>query len=116
VTENARTLKVNKKTPFTRKPIEDFFRLLLDRADSERSWTVECQTIEDGNYDLKAVNSNAKTNEDTRASEELPDLIAAKGPEVSEAPAELRTLSRLKAAPPPSPTPSIAWPATSWNC
>lgn len=34
-------IKVGKKTPFTRDNFADFFRLLPERADSERSWTVD---------------------------------------------------------------------------
>jgi type I restriction enzyme M protein len=34
-------IKVGKKTPFTLDKFEDFFRLLPERADSERSWTVD---------------------------------------------------------------------------
>jgi type I restriction enzyme M protein len=33
-------IKVGKKAPFTVDRFEDFFRLLPDRTDSERSWTV----------------------------------------------------------------------------
>ena len=47
------------------------------------------------NYDLKAVNPRAKSNEDTRTPEELLDLIEAKGREVAEA------LNALRALPPP---------------
>jgi len=83
-------VKVNKKNPFTRKLLEDFFRLLPDRADSERSWSVTREAIEAKNYDLKAVNPNAKSNADTRTPEELLDLIEAKGREVAEALAALR--------------------------
>ncbi len=36
------------------------FELLPDRAPSERSWTVTREQIEGKNYDLKAVNPNAK--------------------------------------------------------
>ena len=79
---------------FTRKLLEDFYRLLPDRADSDRSWTVERADIEAKNYDLKAVNPNAKSNEDTRTPEELLDLIEAKGREVAEALTELRALSQ----------------------
>lgn len=78
-------IKVNKKNPFTRKVLEDFFRLLPERGDSERSWTVTRAEIEAKNYDLKAVNPNAKNDEDTRTPEELLDLIEAKGREVAEA-------------------------------
>ncbi len=37
-------VKTGKKTPFTHAHFEEFFRLLPDRADSERSWTVEFAT------------------------------------------------------------------------
>ncbi len=87
-------IKVNKKNPFTRKLLEDFFRLLPDRADSERSWTVTRAEIEAKNYDLKAVNPNSKSDEDTRTPEELLDLIEAKGKEVAEALARLRELNK----------------------
>lgn len=83
-------LKVNKKTPFRREMLEDFFRLLPERADSQRSWTVTREEIEAKNFDLKAVNPNAKTEEDTRTPEELLDLIEARGREISEALAILR--------------------------
>ena len=70
--------------------MEEFFRLLPERADSERSWSVTRAEIEAKNYDLKAVNPNAKGNEDMRTPEELIDLIDAKGREVAEALAALR--------------------------
>jgi type I restriction enzyme M protein len=83
-------IKVGKKKPFTLEKFEDFFRLLPARGDSARSWTVPRTDIEAKNFDLKAVNPNAKSNEDTRTPEELLDLIEAKGREVSEALAVLR--------------------------
>ena len=49
--------------------------------------------IEKKKYDLKAVNPNARRNQDTRTPEELLDLIEAKGREVSEALAILRQKS-----------------------
>src|SRR5205814_46891 len=84
-------IKVGKKTPFTLDRFTEFFRLLPERADSERSWTVTRQKIEAKNYDLKAVNPHAKNAEDTRTPEELLDLIEAKEREVAEALAFLRT-------------------------
>ncbi len=65
-------------------------RLLPDRADSERSWTVTRREIEAKGYDLKAVNPNARSQEDRRTQDELLDLIEAKGGEVAEAIAALR--------------------------
>jgi type I restriction enzyme M protein len=84
-------IKVGKKTPLTVDKFEDFLRLLLPRGDSERSWTVTREEINKKNYDLKAVNPNAKSQEDTRTPEELLDLIEAKGREVATALAALRT-------------------------
>jgi type I restriction enzyme M protein len=37
-------IKVGKKTPLTLTHFEEFFRVLPDRADSERSWTIEFAT------------------------------------------------------------------------
>ena len=83
-------IKANKKNPFTINLLEDFFRLLPERADSERSWTVTRAEIEAKNYDLKAVNPNAKQDTDMRTPEELLDLIEAKGREIAEALVVLR--------------------------
>ena len=87
-------VKVGKKNPLTLDKFEEFFRLLPERADSERSWTVTRTEIEAKNYDVKAVNPNAKSTQDTRTPEELLDLIEAKGREVAEA------LQALRAQPP----------------
>ena len=84
-------VKVGKKTPLTLGHFEEFFKLLPQRADSDRSWTVPRADIEAKNYDLKAVNPNAKTNEDTRTPEELLDLIEAKGKEIAAALSALRS-------------------------
>jgi type I restriction enzyme M protein len=83
-------IKVGKKTPLTLAHFAECFSLLPERADSEHSWTVTRQEIEAKNYDLKAVNPNAKNNEDTRTPEELLALIEVKGREVAEALAKLR--------------------------
>ncbi|MDZ4343077.1 MAG: N-6 DNA methylase, partial [Candidatus Binatia bacterium] len=83
-------IKVGKKTPLTAAHFEEFFRLLPSREVSERSWTVTRQEIEGKNFDLKAVNPNAKGNEDTRTPEELMDVIETRGREVAEALAALR--------------------------
>jgi type I restriction enzyme M protein len=154
-------VKVGKKAPFTVDRFEEVFRLLPERTDSERSWTVSLaerrrvaadeaeplvrqaqateqelarwkdrvaelrkaeprdeaavaeteerlatlgreardlrargQAIAEAVYDLKAVNSHAKRDVDTRTPEELLDLIEAKGREVAEAIAALRAIGR----------------------
>ncbi len=83
-------IKVGKKSPLTLAHFEEFFSLLPARADSIHSWTVTREEIEARNYDLKAVNPNARNTEDTRTPEELLDLIEVKGREVAEALAALR--------------------------
>jgi type I restriction enzyme M protein len=83
-------IKVGKKTPLTLAHFEEFFKLLPQRADSDRSWTFPRTDIEAKNFDLKAVNPHARSNEDTRTPEELLNLIEAKGKEVAEALAALR--------------------------
>ncbi len=64
-------VKVGKKTPLTLAHFEECLRLLKDRADSERSWTVTRKEIEAKGYDLTAVNPNARRQEDRRTPEEL---------------------------------------------
>jgi type I restriction enzyme M protein len=83
-------IKVGKKTPLTLAHFEEFFKLLPQRANSDRSWTVPRIDIEAKDFDLKAVNPHARSSEDTRTPEELLDLIEAKGKEVAEALAALR--------------------------
>ena len=83
-------IKVGKKTPLGAERFDDFFKLLPSRADSERSWTVTREEIESRGYDLKAVNPNAKQEEDLRSPEELLVIIEQKGKEVALALAKLR--------------------------
>ena len=51
------------------------------------------QQIEAKNYDLKAVNPNRKSTEDTHTPEELPAFIEVKGKEVTAALATLKSNS-----------------------
>ena len=84
-------IKVGKKTPFTLAHFEDFFRALPARGDSERSWTIRAG---DRSEELRPQGRQPQRqkDEDTRTPEELLDLIEAKGHEVAEALAELRSL------------------------
>ena len=84
--------KVGKKNPLTLADFEEFFRLLPDRADSERSWTITREEIEANGYDLKAVNPNAVIEDDPRTPAELIAEIEARGREVEEALAALKAL------------------------
>ena len=81
-----------KRHPLTRAHFDDFFRLLPGREDSENSWTVSRDEIEQRNYDLKAVNPNRNAVIDTRTTAELMDSIEAKGKEIQEALTVLRKL------------------------
>jgi type I restriction enzyme M protein len=64
-----------------------------------RELNNKAQAIEDAVYDLKAVNPNAKSVEDTRTPDELLDLIEAKGREVQNALAALRSQKATVKAP-----------------
>lgn len=85
-------IKVGKRNPFTLDKFDEFFKLLPERADSERSWTVSRKEIEDRNFDLKAVNPNRKNDEDSRTPDELIAIIEEKQLEISKALAELKAL------------------------
>lgn len=85
-------VKVTKKRPITLADFEDFFLALPERVETPRSWSVSREEIERRGYDLKAMNPNAKPDEDTPTVEELLDLIEEKGREVAEALAVLRAL------------------------
>jgi len=87
-------VKVGKKTPLTTAHFEEFFRLLPERAESERSWTVPRAEIEARGYDLKAVNPNRKVVLDERTPEQILEAIEARGREVAEALAVLRAPRR----------------------
>jgi type I restriction enzyme M protein len=85
-------VKVGKRSPLTLGHFDEFFRLLPDKADSERSWTVARADIEAKNYDLKAVNPNRKREIDTRTPAEILAEIERLGREADAAIAELKRL------------------------
>lgn len=87
------SVKVGKKTPLTLAHFEDFFARLPKREAGKRSWIVERAAIEAKNFDLKAVNPNVKSEEDTRTPEEILDLIEQKQKEIAEAISRLRAIS-----------------------
>jgi type I restriction enzyme M protein len=58
-----------------------------------RQSLAKAEAIEAAAYDLKAVNPNRKSEEDTRTPAELLDFIAAKGQEADAALARLRALN-----------------------
>jgi type I restriction enzyme M protein len=83
-------LNITKKQPLTLEHFEDFFRLLPELAASERSWKVPIEEIEARNYDIKAVNPNRKSVEDTRTPEELIAIIEERQAEIAKAIAKLK--------------------------
>ena len=76
---------ITKKQPLTIEHFEEFFRLLPNRANSERSWSVSTEEIEAKNYDIKAVNPNRKEVEDKRTPDELVSIIELQTREIQEA-------------------------------
>ena len=83
--------RFGKKDPLTLAHFEEFFALLPERADSERSWTVTREQIEANGYDLKAVNPHRPDDSDTRTPEELLAEIEGHGRELESALSELRS-------------------------
>lgn len=68
-------LNITKKQPLTADHFNEFFKLLPEKAESERSWRVSIEEIQQKKYDMKAINPNRKIAEDTRTPEELIALI-----------------------------------------
>lgn len=81
---------VTKRQPLTVQHFDEFLNLLTEKAESERSWRISMDEIQAKNYDIKAVNPNRKSEEDTRTPEELLSIIESEGAEVAKAIAELR--------------------------
>jgi len=83
-------LHMTKKQPLTLEHFEEFFKLLPERASSERSWRVSAEELKAKNYDLRAINPNRKQEVDTRTPAELLSIIEAREKEISSALAALR--------------------------
>jgi len=77
-------LNITKKQPLSLDHFEEFFRLLPERAISERSWRVPIEDIQAKNYDLKAVNPNRKDKEDKREPKELLAIIESQSIEIAQ--------------------------------
>lgn len=58
--------RFTKTAPLTLEDFREFFELLPERDDSERSWTVERAEFERNGFDLKAVNPNRLEADDER--------------------------------------------------
>jgi type I restriction enzyme M protein len=62
---------------------EEFFKLLPEKATSERSWLIPIEEIKAKNFELKAVNPNRKGTEDNRTPEELLSIIESRAAEIT---------------------------------
>jgi type I restriction enzyme M protein len=85
-------LNITKKQPLTLEHFEEFFKLLPEKATSERSWLIPIEEIKAKIFDLKAVNPNRKGTEDNRTPEELHSIIESQGEEIKRALARLRAV------------------------
>lgn len=86
--DQAKELK--KAKPADDKAISDALQKAAELAKEAREQAVKAEEIENAVYDLKAVNPNAKAEEDKRTPEQLIDFIEAKGKEIADALAVLR--------------------------
>ena len=77
----------NPRHPAAETEAQDRYQALIKAA---REFTAKAQEIEDAVYDLKAVNPNAKADQDAHTPAELLDFIAEKGQEVAAALGRLR--------------------------
>ena len=82
--------RFTKTAPLTLAHFDEFFKLIKRRADSDHSWTVSIDEIEERNYDLKAVNPHRKGDVDTRTPGELLAEIERHNVELKKALTELR--------------------------
>lgn len=70
--------------------LSDLLNMLRVAEREIREIEYKAQTIRDAIYDLKAVNPNAKSTEDTRTPEELVEFIGSKSHEVAALLAKLK--------------------------
>ena len=82
-------LKKTKAKPAKLEPVKE---LIKANEREIRDIDSKAQSIEDAAFDLKAVNPNARTKEDTRSSAELIEIIRNKGREVQEILGQLEKL------------------------
>jgi type I restriction enzyme M protein len=85
-----RLAELKKAKPRDEQAIDNAETQMAEALRAARELNGQAEDIENAVYDLKAVNPNAKNEEDTRTPEELLDLIEAKGREIAEALAVLR--------------------------
>lgn len=86
--DKAKELKKTK--PTDDKAVAEALQKAAELAKEAREQAAKAEEIRNAVYDLKAVNPNAKAEEDKRTPEQLLDFIEAKGQEIAEALALLR--------------------------
>ncbi len=88
----AAPLRLKKAMPRDDQAIEEALVTVKALTRESRDLAAKAKEIEDAVYDLKAVNPHKKPDVDERTPEDLLNIIEAKGREVAEALALLRTL------------------------
>ncbi len=87
---NEQLMALKKARPQNPQAIEAASQKVNDLTREARELAAKAKEIEDGVYDLKAVNPNRKVVVDARTPEDLMEIIEAKGKEITEALALLR--------------------------
>ncbi|OGG48999.1 MAG: hypothetical protein A3F84_14275 [Candidatus Handelsmanbacteria bacterium RIFCSPLOWO2_12_FULL_64_10] len=85
-----RLAELKKADPCAEAKVAETEEKVAELTREARELLTRAEAIDNAVYDLKAVNPNAKKDEDTRTPEELLNFIEAKGKEVAEALAALR--------------------------
>lgn len=85
-----RAKELKKTKPTDDKAVAEALQKAAELAKEAREQSAKAEEIENAVYDLKAVNPNAKAEEDKRTPGQLLDFIEAKGLEIAEALAVLR--------------------------
>jgi len=88
---NEKLKDLKKSYPLDRQAIKETELKIAETSREARAAAAKAKEIEDAVYDLKAVNPNRKAEIDTRTPEELLQVIEAKGREVVEALAVLKS-------------------------
>jgi type I restriction enzyme M protein len=88
-----RVADLKKARPRDGQAIEEAEAKVKELTRESRDLAAKAKEIEDAVYDLKAVNPHKKPNVDTRTPEELMNIIEAKGKEVADALAALRSVT-----------------------
>jgi type I restriction enzyme M protein len=84
--------KLGKTSPLNDADMEDFLTLAAEREDSDKSWTVSVDTVDEKTFDLSVKNPNKVEEVDDRTPAEILDEIERLDRESAEILAKLRSL------------------------